>query len=100
MTDTTELSARWTSRLTELAARHGGDCGAGRRSGDAGPDYRTHWPKPAPDTEKEYEMHPVEPGLCVVQRPGFGLWVPVVFRTLDDGTPYIHHGGRSTPKAV
>ncbi|MES9559181.1 MULTISPECIES: serine hydrolase [unclassified Streptomyces] len=51
-----------------------------------------------PDTEKEYRMHPVEPGLFVVQRPGSELWIPVVFYTLDDGTPYIHHGVRATPK--
>ncbi|MFF2958901.1 serine hydrolase domain-containing protein [Streptomyces sp. NPDC057963] len=50
------------------------------------------------DTEQEYELHPVEPGLFVVQRPGTKLWIPVVFYTLADGTPYIHHGGRATPK--
>ncbi|MFE7463942.1 serine hydrolase domain-containing protein [Streptomyces sp. NPDC057499] len=52
----------------------------------------------APETESEYELHPVEPGVFVVRRPGFDRWVPVVFYTLDDGTPYLHHGGRATPK--
>ncbi|WP_220377865.1 serine hydrolase domain-containing protein [Streptomyces inhibens] len=51
-----------------------------------------------PDPEQEYALHPVEPGVFVVRRPGLDTWIPVVFYTLADGTPYLHHGARATPK--
>ncbi|MFF9349453.1 serine hydrolase domain-containing protein [Streptomyces sp. NPDC014734] len=51
------------------------------------------------ETEHEYAMHPVEPDLFVVRRPGLKQWYPVVFYTLPDGSRYIHHGVRATPKA-
>lgn len=51
------------------------------------------------ETEREYPLHPVGPGLFALRRPGTRSWVPVVFYTLADGTPYLHHGGRATPKA-
>ncbi|WP_335936195.1 serine hydrolase domain-containing protein [Streptomyces sp. PTD5-9] len=51
------------------------------------------------ETEHEYDMHPVEPGLFVVRRPGLKSWYPVVFYALADGSRYIHHGIRATPKA-
>ena len=50
------------------------------------------------ETGSEAPMVPVEPGLFLVQRPGFQGWFPVVFYTLADGTPYLHHGARATPK--
>ncbi|MFF3629855.1 serine hydrolase domain-containing protein [Streptomyces sp. NPDC002164] len=50
------------------------------------------------ETEREYELRPVEPGLFVVRRPGLKTWFPVVFYALADGTRYIHHGARATPK--
>ncbi|WP_326682270.1 serine hydrolase domain-containing protein [Streptomyces sp. NBC_01237] len=52
------------------------------------------------EPDKEYAMHPVGPGLFVLRRPGFSTWIPVVFYTLADGTPYLHHGARATPKAL
>ncbi|MER5985139.1 serine hydrolase domain-containing protein [Streptomyces sp. NPDC001787] len=52
----------------------------------------------ASSTEQEFTLHPVEPGLFVLRRPGFTPWLPVVFYTLADGTAYLHHGARATPK--
>jgi CubicO group peptidase (beta-lactamase class C family) len=52
----------------------------------------------APQPVSEYAMHPLEPGAFVVRRPGMEAWFPVVFYTLADGTPYLHHGARATPK--
>ncbi|MFI0711438.1 serine hydrolase domain-containing protein [Streptomyces inhibens] len=51
-----------------------------------------------PDAEQEFELHPVEPGLFVLRRPDLSVWLPVVFYTLEDGTPYLHFGVRATPK--
>ncbi|MEU7182051.1 serine hydrolase domain-containing protein [Streptomyces celluloflavus] len=50
------------------------------------------------DAEAEFAMHPVEPGVFAVRRPGSAVWLPTVFYTLADGTPYLHFGGRATPK--
>ncbi|WP_411146716.1 serine hydrolase domain-containing protein [Streptomyces sp. x-80] len=50
------------------------------------------------EAEVEFAMHPVEPGVFAVQRPGTTVWLPTVFYTLADGTPYLHFGARATPK--
>ncbi|WP_251020355.1 serine hydrolase [Streptomyces sp. ISL-98] len=50
------------------------------------------------EPEEEHELHPVEPGLFVVRRDGLKEWFPVVFYALADGSRYLHHGGRATPK--
>ncbi len=50
------------------------------------------------DEASEWRMHPLEPGVFVIQRNGMEAWFPVVFYTLADGTRYLHHGARATPK--
>ncbi|MFC5185956.1 serine hydrolase domain-containing protein [Actinomadura harenae] len=47
---------------------------------------------------QEEPLLPLEPGVFVVRRPGMRGWFPVTFYELDDGTPYVHHGIRATPK--
>jgi hypothetical protein len=51
-----------------------------------------------PEGDPETPMHPVRPGLFLIQHPGMEGWFPMVFYTLADGTPYLHHGARATPK--
>jgi CubicO group peptidase (beta-lactamase class C family) len=47
---------------------------------------------------EENEMRTMEPGVFVVHRPEAGLWFPAVFFDLPDGSRYLHHGVRATPK--
>ncbi|SEM29903.1 serine hydrolase domain-containing protein [Streptacidiphilus jiangxiensis] len=51
-----------------------------------------------PEAATELPLHPVRPGVFAVRQPGMETWFPVVFYTLADGTPYLHHGARATPK--
>lgn len=48
----------------------------------------------------EMALHTFEPGVFVTKRPEFDAWITVVFYELADGTRYIHHGGRATPKVA
>ncbi|WP_199565667.1 serine hydrolase domain-containing protein [Spongiactinospora rosea] len=49
--------------------------------------------------ETESVLLPAEPGVFATHVEGRKEWVPVVFYSLDDGSRYLHHGGRATPKA-
>lgn len=51
-----------------------------------------------PEEAPELPLHPVRPGVFAVRQPGMETWFSVVFYTLADGTPYLHHGARATPK--
>ncbi|MEV7529541.1 serine hydrolase domain-containing protein [Streptomyces hydrogenans] len=48
--------------------------------------------------ETEYPLRPLSPGTFVARRPDDGGWIPVAFFTLPDGSRFVHHGGRATPK--
>ena len=52
----------------------------------------------APEPTQEYPMVAVAPDLFVVREPDARTWVPVTFYTLPDGSRYVHHGVRATPK--
>jgi CubicO group peptidase (beta-lactamase class C family) len=52
------------------------------------------------DDEPPLEVLPVAEDLFVARQPGETSWMPVVFFTLDDGTPYVHLGARATPKVT
>jgi CubicO group peptidase (beta-lactamase class C family) len=52
------------------------------------------------DDEPPLEILPVEGDLFVARQPGETSWTPVVFFTLEDGTPYVHFGARATPKVA
>src|SRR4051794_4853962 len=41
---------------------------------------------------------PVQEDVFVAKGPGDGSWTPAVFFQLDDGSEYLHFGGRATPK--
>ncbi|MCC8246183.1 serine hydrolase domain-containing protein [Saccharothrix luteola] len=43
---------------------------------------------------------PVEEGLFAARRNEHEPWVPVVFYTLPDGSPYLHFSLRATPKGT
>ncbi|MDR1077201.1 MAG: serine hydrolase [Propionibacteriaceae bacterium] len=47
---------------------------------------------------EESALRPVAPGLFATKPPGMDTWVPVTFYSLATGEPYLHHGGRATPK--
>ncbi|NUT53984.1 MAG: serine hydrolase [Saccharothrix sp.] len=44
------------------------------------------------------ELVPVEEGLFAARRNEHEPWVPVVFYTLPDGSPYVHFSLRASPK--
>lgn len=48
----------------------------------------------------ELELIAVSPDVFVTREPGVQSWVPIVFRRLDDGSRYVHFGGRATPKIL
>jgi hypothetical protein len=50
------------------------------------------------DEEPELQVLPVAEDLFVAKQPDDTSWTPVVFFTLDDGSPYVHFGARATPK--
>ncbi|GAA4615971.1 hypothetical protein GCM10023195_70740 [Actinoallomurus liliacearum] len=54
---------------------------------------------PESQREIEQELRPLEPGVFVTRRPGIKGWLSATFYTLPDGSSYLHHGGRATPKA-
>lgn len=41
---------------------------------------------------------PVRENLFVTRNPGDPTWTPVTFYQIADGSPYVHMGGRATPK--
>ncbi|MDR1387411.1 MAG: serine hydrolase [Propionibacteriaceae bacterium] len=47
---------------------------------------------------EESVLLPVAPGLFATKPLGMDSWVPVTFYELASGEPYLHHGGRATPK--
>ncbi|MEV5574694.1 serine hydrolase domain-containing protein [Spirillospora sp. NPDC052269] len=53
---------------------------------------------PEEELVQEEPMRPLEPGVFVIRRSGADGWFPVTFYTLDDGSRYVHHGVRATPK--
>ncbi|RFU39155.1 serine hydrolase, partial [Actinomadura logoneensis] len=53
---------------------------------------------PEEERLQEEPLRAFEPGVFLVQRSGVGGWWPVTFYTLDDGSQYVHHGVRATPK--
>ncbi|WP_051466938.1 serine hydrolase domain-containing protein [Actinomadura oligospora] len=53
---------------------------------------------PEEERLREEPLRALEPGVFVVRRPGTDHWWPVTFYTLADGSPYVHHGVRATPK--
>ncbi|GAA1964138.1 serine hydrolase domain-containing protein [Catenulispora subtropica] len=48
----------------------------------------------------EMELRTLQPGVFVTRRPELDAWLSVVFYELPDGTKYIHHGARATPKVA
>lgn len=52
------------------------------------------------EDEPALEVLPVAEDLFVAKQPDDPSWTPVVFFTLDDGTPYVHFGARATPKVL
>jgi dipeptidyl aminopeptidase/acylaminoacyl peptidase len=49
---------------------------------------------------QELDLVPVRDGVFAVRPPGGQTWFSFVFYRLPDGTPYLHHGSRATPKAT
>ncbi|MDR1213900.1 MAG: serine hydrolase [Propionibacteriaceae bacterium] len=47
---------------------------------------------------EEAALLPVAPGLFATKPPGMDIWAPVTFYSLATGEPYLHYGGRATPK--
>ncbi|WP_426366847.1 serine hydrolase domain-containing protein [Streptomyces sp. E-08] len=52
----------------------------------------------AEQPETELRLRPMAPGIFVARRPEGGSWMPVAFFTLPDGSRFVHHAGRATPK--
>jgi hypothetical protein len=50
-----------------------------------------------PKPREEHVLRPAGKDLFVFREEGLATWTPVVFFTLEDGTPCIHTGGRATP---
>ncbi|MCW2888442.1 MAG: hypothetical protein QOE54_5423 [Streptosporangiaceae bacterium] len=46
----------------------------------------------------EMDLVPVDATTFVGRRPHEPEWSSVVFSSLPDGSPYVHHGARATPK--
>ena len=53
-----------------------------------------------PKTEYEFPLVPVAPDLFVVREPGETTWTPITFYALEDGSPYVHYGGRANPRVA
>ena len=54
----------------------------------------------APEPVTEYALVPVAEDLFVARDPALRTWQPVTFFRLPTGEPYLHFGGRATPKVV
>ncbi|WP_027944540.1 serine hydrolase [Amycolatopsis taiwanensis] len=71
-------------------------------AGDDGPVLRNTATGPIAEfTERateEYPLIPVTPQVFVVREPGTLTWLPVTFYQLPNGTRYVHHHLRATPK--
>ncbi len=68
---------------------------------DRGPRLRMTSTQDTPgmsEEPKEFDLVPVRHDLWAVLPPGAETWIPVTFYQLDDGSPYVHLGGRATPK--
>jgi CubicO group peptidase (beta-lactamase class C family) len=52
----------------------------------------------SPEPVQEVELLPVEGPLFVTKLGDLETWTPVHFYELADGSPYLHMGGRATPK--
>jgi CubicO group peptidase (beta-lactamase class C family) len=50
------------------------------------------------DPVEEVELVPVTPNVFVTRSDGEQTWTPAVFYSLDDGSRYLHMGGRATPR--
>ena len=50
------------------------------------------------DPVEEVELLPVTPNVFVTRSDGEETWTPAVFYALDDGSRYLHMGGRATPR--
>jgi len=50
------------------------------------------------DPVEEVELVPVAPSVFVTRSDGEQTWTPAVFYSLDDGSRYVHMGGRATPR--
>ena len=50
------------------------------------------------DPVEEVELVPVMPNVFVTRSDGEQTWTPAVFYSLDDGSRYLHMGGRATPR--
>ena len=50
------------------------------------------------DPVEEVELLPVTPNVFVTRSDGERTWTPAVFYSLDDGSRYLHMGGRATPR--
>jgi CubicO group peptidase (beta-lactamase class C family) len=48
----------------------------------------------------ELPMRTFLPGVFAVRRPELNAWFTAVFYELEDGTKYLHHGARATPKVA
>ena len=48
----------------------------------------------------EMPLRTFRPGVFLTKRPELDAWLSVVFYELADGTRYIHHGARATPKVA
>jgi len=48
----------------------------------------------------ELPLYTYQPGVFVTKRPEIDAWITVVFYELEDGSKYIHHGARATPKVA
>ncbi|MBG0830323.1 serine hydrolase [Planomonospora sp. ID67723] len=48
----------------------------------------------------EFELVPVDETTFVGRPDGDPHWIPVVFYTLADGSPYVHFGVRATPRVA
>lgn len=71
-------------------------------AGDDGPRLRVTVTGPLAELEarptEEHALVAIGPDLFAVRAPETETWVPVMFYTLADGTRYVHHGARATPK--
>jgi hypothetical protein len=48
----------------------------------------------------EFDLVPVHGNVYVIRMAGDETWTPVTFYSLPDGSPYVHLGGRATPKVA
>ncbi|HVV75242.1 MAG TPA: serine hydrolase domain-containing protein [Mycobacteriales bacterium] len=47
-----------------------------------------------------FEAFPVKEDVFAIQRPGNESWEALVFYRLEDGTEYVHTGGRANPRVA